>query len=188
MCQKLDIGIIAAKSPQAKGGTRRGTHQDRLIKKMGRKKIGTHEAANEFLQQHCLPEHNAHFARSQSSGRTITARLRRRGNWSRCSAWRRSGAFPMSGRCATRIAIFDWRGAAPRQAKVTVCEWEYGRIEIRYQAKARPHREIAAPEPIGVAVATEKPPKGSRWKPSADHPWKRPGPPGMLGAATSAAP
>ena len=26
------------------------------------------------------------------------------------------------------------------------CEWEEGRIEIRYQGKARPHREIATPE------------------------------------------
>jgi hypothetical protein len=43
MCQKLDIRIIAANSPQAKGRVERGngTHQDRLIKKMGRKKIRT---------------------------------------------------------------------------------------------------------------------------------------------------
>jgi hypothetical protein len=38
----------------------------------------------------------------------------------------------------------------PQRAKVTVCEWEGcqeqdGRIEIRYKAKARPHREIDPP-------------------------------------------
>jgi hypothetical protein len=51
MCGRLGIGIIAASSPQAKGRVERnhGTHQDRLIKKMRRKKIGTHAAANEFL-------------------------------------------------------------------------------------------------------------------------------------------
>jgi hypothetical protein len=65
MCQKLDIRIIAANSPQAKGRVERGhgTYQDLLIKKMGRKKIRTHEAANEFLQQHYLPDHNQRFAR-----------------------------------------------------------------------------------------------------------------------------
>lgn len=50
MCQKLDVRIIAANSPQAKGRVERGngTHQDRLIKKMGRKKIRTGAL---FLQQ-----------------------------------------------------------------------------------------------------------------------------------------
>jgi hypothetical protein len=40
-----------------------GTHQDRLIKKMGRKKIRTHEAGNRFLQEEYLAQHNARFAR-----------------------------------------------------------------------------------------------------------------------------
>ena len=40
-----------------------GTPQDRLIKKMGRQKIGTHEVANEFLQTEYLADHNARFAR-----------------------------------------------------------------------------------------------------------------------------
>ncbi len=74
-----------------------------------------------------------------------------------------------------RIATFSWSGTSdypPRQAKVTVCEWEDGRIEIRYQSKARPHREIAAPEPPLVTIGVTKPPKASRWKPPADHPWK----------------
>src|SRR5579863_5836791 len=60
----------------------------------------------------------------------------------------------------------------PRQAKVTVCEWEDGRTEIRYQGKARPQREIAAPEPAEQLIrSTHKPPKPSRWKPPASHPW-----------------
>jgi hypothetical protein len=62
----------------------------------------------------------------------------------------------------------------PRQAKVTVCEWEDGRIEIRYKGKARPHREIEAPQPQPAAIRLlEKPPKLSHWKPQADHPWRK---------------
>ena len=47
MCPKLDMRIIAANSAPAKGRVERGngTHQDRLINKMGRQKIRTHEAA-----------------------------------------------------------------------------------------------------------------------------------------------
>jgi len=48
----------------------------------------------------------------------------------------------------------------PRQAKVTVCEWEDGRIEIRYKSKARPHREIDSPRPAEGAIRLlDKPPR-----------------------------
>src|SRR5262249_57469251 len=69
MCEKLGIGIIAASSPQAKGRIERanGVHQDRLIKKMRRKKIASYEAANQYLQKQYLPEHNRRFARPSAS-------------------------------------------------------------------------------------------------------------------------
>jgi hypothetical protein len=60
MCHKLNIRIIGANSAQAKGRVERnhGTHQDRLVKKMRRKNIGTHEQANEYLEREYLLEHN----------------------------------------------------------------------------------------------------------------------------------
>jgi transposase len=64
MCQKLGIELIGANSAQAKGRVERGhgTHQDRLIKKMRLKKIGSYEAANEFLANGYLEQHNAKYA------------------------------------------------------------------------------------------------------------------------------
>jgi transposase len=64
MCQKLGIEWIGAHSPQAKGRVERGhgTHQDRLIKKMRLKKIAGYEAANEFLANAYLAQHNAKYA------------------------------------------------------------------------------------------------------------------------------
>src|SRR5215472_14672636 len=69
MCQKLDIRIIAASSPQAKGRVERnhGTHQDRLVKKLRRKRIGTHAAANEYLEAEYLPDHNRRFSHAARS-------------------------------------------------------------------------------------------------------------------------
>src|SRR5467141_5358085 len=60
MCERLGIKIIAAGSPEAKGRVERnhGTHQDRLVKKLRRKKIQTYEAANEYLEAEYLAEHN----------------------------------------------------------------------------------------------------------------------------------
>src|SRR6266480_1795837 len=65
MCGKLGIELIAASSPQAKGRVERvhGTHQDRLVKKLRRKQIETHNQANAFLEKEYLPEHNRRFAR-----------------------------------------------------------------------------------------------------------------------------
>jgi hypothetical protein len=64
MCRKLAIRIIAASSPRAKGRVERhhGTHQDRLIKKMRLEGIGDYEAANRYLDEQYLAEHNAKFA------------------------------------------------------------------------------------------------------------------------------
>ncbi len=64
MCAKLGIELIGAHSPQAKGRVERGhgTHQDRLIKKMRLRSIGEYEAANRFVKEIYLPQHNARYA------------------------------------------------------------------------------------------------------------------------------
>jgi hypothetical protein len=60
MCERLEIRIIAASSPQAKGRVERnnGVHQDRLVKKLRRQGIQSYEATNEYLEAEYLPEHN----------------------------------------------------------------------------------------------------------------------------------
>src|SRR6202521_5322003 len=65
MCERLEISIIAASSPQAKGRVERnnGVHQDRLVKKLRRQGIQSYEATNEYLEAEYLPEHNQRFAR-----------------------------------------------------------------------------------------------------------------------------
>src|SRR5258708_12284911 len=64
MCERLGIKIIAAGSPEAKGRVERnhGTHQDRLVKKLRRKRIATHAAVNEYLEQEYCDHHNQRFA------------------------------------------------------------------------------------------------------------------------------
>jgi hypothetical protein len=63
-CQELGIEIWAASSPQAKGRVERnhGTHQDRLVKKLRRKKIRTHAHANRYWVKEYCPQHNARYA------------------------------------------------------------------------------------------------------------------------------
>lgn len=61
---ELDVDIIAADSPQAKGRVERGfhTHQDRLVKELRLRGISTPEAANRYLQGDYIPKHNASYA------------------------------------------------------------------------------------------------------------------------------
>jgi len=186
MCQKLDIRIIAANSPQAKGRVERGngTHQDRLIKKMGRKKIRTHQAANEFLQAEYLADHNARFAREPAEPEDYHRKPPNARELDQvfCLETERSISNDWVVRYENRYFQLERSSDyPPRQAKVKVCEWEDGRIEIRYKDKARAHREIEAPrrdeQPIRLM---DKPPRPSGWKPSADHPWRKTAPTAAL--------
>jgi transposase len=153
MCEKLGIEIIAAGSPQAKGRVERnhGTHQDRLIKKMRRKKIQTHEQANLYLQQEYLPEHNGRFRRAAAEV----------GDYHRGAprAMELREVFRLE---SERMIGNDWvvrydnrlfqvqaqsRKYAPAQGKVVVCEWQDGTIEIAYRGSKLPWKEIFGTAP-----------------------------------------
>jgi transposase len=191
MCGKLDIRIIAANSPQAKGRVERGngTHQDRLIKKMGRQKIRTHAEANRFLQEEYLADHNLRFAREAADPQDYHRQApgARELEQVFCLETERSISNDWVVRYENRYFQLERTSDyPPRQAKVTVCEWEEERIEIRYKTKARPHREIEAPRPPEITIRlVDKPSKLSGWKPSAGHPWRKSA---LLRATASASP
>lgn len=62
--KELDVDVIFAYSPQAKGRVERSfrTHQNRLVKELRLAGISTVEEANPFLQKVYIPKHNARFA------------------------------------------------------------------------------------------------------------------------------
>ena len=162
MCEKLGIRIIAANSPQAKGRVERnhGTHQDRLMKKMGRKKIRTHEQRIVFLQEEYLPDHNQFRASRPQAGGLSPAGT---------GARELEQVFRLE---SERRISNDWvvrydnryfqlepqsRKYAPAQGKVVVCEWQDGTIKIEYRGRALRWREIAAPVPPQVVWRKQQP-------------------------------
>ena len=180
MCERLGIKIIAAGSPEAKGRVERnhGTHQDRLIKKMRRKKIATHRAVNEYLEQDYCDDHNRRFAvdaASETDYHLPTPGARQLREIFRLETERTLGN--------------DWvvrhdnllyqveaqsRTYAPAKSKVTICEWENGTLEIRYRDRPLSWHLIQE-RPQKPAVAPSKRRKPSR-PPAADmpnHPWRR---------------
>lgn len=67
----LDIKLITAHSPEAKGRVERGfrTHQDRLVKELRLAKKKTIEDMNHFLEAVYIPKHNSTFSREPNDPR-----------------------------------------------------------------------------------------------------------------------
>jgi hypothetical protein len=182
MCQKLGIRILAASSPQAKGRVERnhGVHQDRLVKKLRRKQIASYEAANQYLEQEYLPQHNRRFAQAAAEEEDYHGRRPSRSELRRIfrletqrgigNDWvvRHHGRF---------LQLQPKHGHyGPTQAKALVCEWEDGTTEVYYRgerlvfqelAEARKHKvEDSAKDRVAV------PSFAKAHKPSQDHPWR----------------
>jgi transposase len=73
MCDNLNINIIEANSPQAKGRIERSnkTHQDRLVKALRFNDITTIEEANKYLLNEYIKEHNERFSLSLQGNRIV---------------------------------------------------------------------------------------------------------------------
>lgn len=178
MCQKLGIEIIAASSPQAKGRVERnhGTHQDRLIKKLRRKQIASYEAANQYLEQEYLPQHNRRFAGAPAQP----------------GDYHRRKPKPQELRDIFRLESprrisNDWvvryegrwlqlhpgsRRYGPTKSKALLCDYEDGSVAVYYRGERIRFHEIAGPV---QPVAEPGPAKASlrvRRKAKPDHPWR----------------
>jgi transposase len=181
MCERLGIRIIAASSPQAKGRVERnhGTHQDRMVKKLRRKKqITTHEAVNRYLEAEYCDDHNRRFAIEPKSG--VDYHMPAPG------AKRQREIFRLE---TERVLSNDWvvrhankfyqverrnRVHAPAKSKVQVCEWEDGTLEIQYRGQKLKWHEIETP-PAKPPVVKQKR-RRTTSPPAAlmpDHPWRK---------------
>src|ERR1700694_1815488 len=175
MCQKLGIRIIAASSPQAKGRVERnhGVHQDRLVKKLRRKQIARYEAANQYLEQEYLPQHNRRFAQAAAEAEDYHGRRPSRRELQRIgNEWvvRHHGRFLQ--------LQPKHRHYGPTQAKALVCEWEDGTREVYYRGERLAFQELAEPPSKARVEDRAKdtvavPSFAKAHKPSPDHPWRR---------------
>jgi hypothetical protein len=183
MCAGLDIQVIPASSPQAKGRVERnhGTHQDRLIKKLRRLGIAEDAAANTFLATTYWAAHNARFARPAAAAADFHRRCP--------SARRLDRIFRLE---EPRTVGHDWvvryrnrtfqlrrqSRYAPARSQVTVCEWPDGRLAIEYRGRAVPWTEIPGPPAAAPTIARPSAPvvrarPAPSRKPAPTHPWRR---------------
>lgn len=179
MCQKLGIKIIAASTPQAKGRVERGhgVHQDRLIKKLRRKGIASHEAANQYLQERYLAEHNRRFAREAAAAEDYHRR--------KPPAWELRQIF----RLETERAIgSDWvvrhhgrylqlrpgpRYRGSIRSKAVVCEWEDGSMAIYHHGEKMAFTELLERPATLIQPHLPVAPARARKPAKPDHPWRQ---------------
>ena len=185
MCAKLGMELIAASSPQAKGRIERmhGIHQDRLVKKLRRKGICTHEGSNVYMEREYLPEHNRRFRRAAAKPEDYHRGAPRVVELDRI--FRLESARTISADWVVRYANrwFQLEGQspnyAPARSTVLVCEGRHGGITIEYRGRSLRFREIAAPAPsaaktLGRTEWQRRAASASvRRKAAAKHPWKQ---------------
>ncbi len=187
MCAKLGIELIAASSPQAKGRVERnhGTHQDRLIKKLRRKQIGTHAEVNAYLEGEYLPEHNRRFGRAAARTEDYHRRAPRATELDKI--FRLESVRTISDdwvvRYDNRFFQLERQSGhyAPAKGQVVVCEAQDGSLAIEYRGRSLRWQQIPPPaQPRGEEASVPGHPGSAqaprlakrKWVPPSDHPWR----------------
>ena len=176
--EELNVAIIMAHSPQAKGRVERvnGTLQDRLVKALRRAKISDLASANRFLREKFLPAFNRRFVRKAAKPGDLHRRMPRGLDLDRVLSIRE-----------TRVVQNDWtlrfenrwfqlaeshQKLALAGREVTVCQRLDGRLELLYGGQGLSYRDLpVAPPRREAGEPTIRSNQGQR--PAADHPWRR---------------
>lgn len=186
----LDIALIHANTPQAKGRVERAnsTLQDRLIKEMRLAGIDSIDAANAWLPTF-IERHNQRFERAPQSPvdshRAVlhdreALRLILSHHHTRTLSKNLTFQF-----CNREYQIqHAGKGYRLRSARVTVCETATGEVVVLHNGHSLNYRLLAQGEPpaplddeksVHQSVEQAKAAQRQRpaYKPPADHPWRR---------------
>jgi transposase len=173
---ELEIQVIHAHSPQAKGRVERvfRTLQDRLVKEMRLAGIKTLEEANRFLDRY-LPIFNRRFAREALEPEDLHRRLPKSVNLDDvlCIKGFRTVNEGYVVKWRSRMFVLKKPSLTLRQQKLTVLERFDGRLSLRFKGRDLEYRQAQepkrpAPKP-DVVKLRRKPPK---YDPPPTHPWR----------------
>lgn len=177
--EELDVRIIMAHSPQAKGRVERvnGTLQDRLVKALRRAKISDLPSANRFLQEKFLPAFNRRFVRKAAKPGDLHRRVPRGLDLARVLSIRE-----------TRVVQNDWtlrfenrcfqlgrkhQKLALAGRAVTVSRRLDGQVELLYGGRELSYQELRAAPPRQQETGEVAIRSNQGQRPPADHPWRR---------------
>lgn len=182
--KELNIGIIHAHSPQAKGRVEKlfATLQDRLIKELRLHNISTIKEANEFLKKDFLPKFNAKFMVETKSQADLHKRLNEQEKKKLDSIFSRQNV---------RVVMNDFTVSHQKKCyqlekvqPATICKQD--RITVEERLNQTIHFRLRG-KYLNYRLLPEKPkklngtkndrqwviPKSTAHVPPADHPWRQ---------------
>jgi hypothetical protein len=177
--QELDIQIICANSPQAKGRVERAnqTLQDRLVKELRLRSLSSIETGNEYLSEF-REDFNRRFAVPARSTHDAHRPLLKTENLDLIFTRQKTGLLSKNLTVQSNKIIYQIQSDRPdyalRNAQVTLCENAKGEVTILYKNKPLayttykklPHQaETVDTKNINQVIQTPKPP-------ASDHPWR----------------
>jgi transposase len=176
----LDIQIICANSPQAKGRVERAnqTLQDRLVKELRLRNLSSIEAGNAYLPEF-REDFNRRFAVPARSTHDAHRPLLKTENLDLILTRQKTGLLSKNLTVQSNKVIYQIQSNRPdyalRNAQVTICENAKGVVTILYKNKPLayttykklPHQaETVDTKIINRIIQTPKPP-------ATDHPWRK---------------
>ena len=195
LCDELNIKLVIARSPQAKGRIERlwGTFQDRLVKALREAGASNLVEANQVLMSF-LPKYNQRFrvkpAQDGTSYQPWPSGYRAKNYF--CFKHTRTvtndNTIPFGGH-RLQIPFAPWQRSYAK-AKVEVKQHLDGQLEICYQGKSLATFQPADESPVRVnkfiplpgdvspkkilkQSTLETPKERNPFKPAADHPWRK---------------
>lgn len=179
---ELGVTVIPANSPQAKGRVERGfeTHQDRLVKELRLRGISTMEAANRYLWDVYIPEHNARYSVEAANASNLHKPLLASHDLDEvlCLRTERTVFQDFTVRFRNRFfQILAEQSVRVRPKDKILVEVRLdGSTHLRFRdcylnfktLPGRPERLLLRVKPVAADSATRR-----YHKPAADHPWRR---------------
>lgn len=178
----LDIEIIHAYSPQAKGRVERlfGTLQDRLVKELRLTDISTKEEANRFAEKVFIPRFNQKFSVPSQGKRNLHRPLNKfeKENLDKTFSIHNTRKVANDFTLRYKGRWFQLLETQPclvlRKNKVLIEEKISGEIFISLRNRYLNFKELPCrPEKVKMKVIALSSTKPS-WKPPANHPWRKP--------------
>jgi len=180
--QELEIAIICANTPQAKGRVERviQTLQDRLPKEMRLRRISTLTEGNAYLPEF-LQDFNQRFGEQPRSTVDAHRPLTTQDDLARSLTWQETRTLSKNLTLQFQKTVYQIQTQRPsyawRNAQVTICVNDQNEITILYNGKVLPYSiyhqqvkqaEIVSAKQLDLALQ----PKRLPTKPAPDHPWR----------------
>jgi len=182
--QSLEIPILCANTPQAKGRVERvnQTLQDRLVKEMRLRNISTMQQGNAYLPEF-MADFNARFAVPPRSSLNVHRPLLKYHDLDQILAWQETRTISKNLTVQFKNVVYQIQTDRPtyalRNIQVTICQDIQGKVAILYKGKEfaytifqkqlRQAEVVTAKQIDHVLINRSK-----AHKPAPNHPWRIP--------------